>query len=216
MLRAVIIVGGGQFEKETLKVHSFLQERHKLQVIRKLLFSMDPDKQLDVLTERIPDMGINSCYVSLFQDQEKANPEKAVCILAMRDKKRIDAQSLPKEFPPEELVPDGFLSDPGQHMLIVEAMKEISFIVFEMGDKFDRFYPYLSDIICGAVQGAVLFTGLEKRKKTGSKPQSYPPGDGRLHPDDGGHGGNARSVHRGPFAAGIGSGADHCPGDGAV
>jgi putative nucleotidyltransferase with HDIG domain len=164
MLRAVIVVGGDQFEKETLKVHSFLQERHKLQVIRELLFTMDLDKQMDVLAEHIPDMGINSCYVSLFQARGKENPEKAVCLLAMRDKRRIDAQSLPKEFPPERLVPDDFLDDADQHMLIVEAMKEIGFIIYEMGDKPDRFYPYLSDIICGAVQGAVMYKTLENQK----------------------------------------------------
>jgi HD-GYP domain-containing protein (c-di-GMP phosphodiesterase class II) len=166
LVGAVIAAAGDQFEKETLRVNEFLQERHKLEANRELLFSMDLAKQMDVLKRHIPHTGINSCYISLFKDQLQKNQEKAACILAIRNKQWIDPESLPKEFLSSRLVPDDFLSDPSPHMLIVEAMKEIGFIFYEMRDKPDRFYAYLSDIICGAVQAAVLYTAVKDQRNS--------------------------------------------------
>jgi putative nucleotidyltransferase with HDIG domain len=164
LLRAVVALSGEYFERESWKVTEFIKERAKLQLIRELLFNMDLDRQMDVLERRIPEIGIASCYVSLFQHAAENNNEQAECILAIRNQERTNLDPSARRFPSKRLVPDDFLSDHDQHMLIVEAMKEIGFIVFEMGDKPNRFFAYLSDIISGAVQGAVLYRTMEDQK----------------------------------------------------
>jgi HD-GYP domain-containing protein (c-di-GMP phosphodiesterase class II) len=117
-----------------------------------------------VLARRIPDMGIETCYVSLYKPDDPDGERKSVCMMGIRGRKRIAVGPKGIDFTTKYLVPDDFLSDNRQHMVIVEAMKEFGYIVFETGSKPNRFYAYLSDIISGAVQGAMLFEAMEDQK----------------------------------------------------
>lgn len=162
--QALLQMGQKIVEKESNTLNGLLQEGQKLEVIRELLFTLNINRQMDVLARRLPDMGIESCYVSLYKPNSTNGIEKSTCILGIRDKKRIDIGPKGMEFPSKRLVPDDFLSGHNQHMVIVEAMKEFGFIVFETGYKPNRFFAYLSDIISGAVQEAILYKALEDQK----------------------------------------------------
>ena len=161
---AIVNMGQKIVEKESNRLNEFLQEGQKLEVIRELLFTMDLSTEMDVLARRIPDMGIESCYVSLFKSNPSKDYETASCILGIRGKKRIEVGPTGVDFKSKCLVPDDFLSSREPYVLIVEAMKQFGFIVFETGSKPNRIFAYLSDIISGAVQGAVLYKELEEQK----------------------------------------------------
>jgi HD-GYP domain-containing protein (c-di-GMP phosphodiesterase class II)/DNA-binding LacI/PurR family transcriptional regulator len=151
-------------EKESDRLTELMQESHKLEVIRDLLFTLNLPRQMDVLARRIPDMGIDTCYVSLHKPDDPDGERKAVCWMEVRGRKRIPVGPKGIEYPTKYLVPDDFFADHRQHMVIVEAMKEFGYIVFETGVKPNRFYAYLSDIISGAVQGALVFQAMEDQK----------------------------------------------------
>jgi HD-GYP domain-containing protein (c-di-GMP phosphodiesterase class II) len=151
-------------EKESDRLTELLQESHKLEVIRDLLFTLNLPRQMDVLARRIPDMGIETCYVSLYKSNPPEAEGKSVCMLGVRGRKRIAVGPEGVEFATKQLVPDDFFTDHRQHMVIVEAMKQFGYIVFESGNKPNRFFAYLSDIISGAVQGALLYQALEGQK----------------------------------------------------
>jgi putative nucleotidyltransferase with HDIG domain len=151
-------------EQESDRLTELLLESHKLEVIRELLFTLNLEEQMDILGRRIPDMGIDTCYISLYGSNAPDPEGNSTCILGIRGRKRISSAAKAAEFPSKRLVPDNFLSEHRQHMVIVEAMKEFGFIVFETGAKPNRFFAHLGDIISGAVQGARLYQKLEGRK----------------------------------------------------
>ncbi len=164
LFAAIADLGQKVVERESQRLNELLQESQKLEVIRELLFTMDLDRQMDVLARRIPDMGIESCYVALFRNPMEGSALQSDCILAVRGKERVDLGLRTREFPSDRLVPDDFLTGHENRMVIVEAMKGFGFIVFEMGEKPNLFFAYLSDIISGSVQGAVLYKALENQK----------------------------------------------------
>jgi putative nucleotidyltransferase with HDIG domain len=162
--QALLEMGRKVVEKESKTLNELLQESQKLDVIRELLFNMDINRQMDVLTRRLPDMGIESCYVSLYHPASGGFSPDSTCLLGIRNKKRIHTGRKPMEFPSKQLVPDDFLTGNRPHIVIVEAMKEFGFIVFETGRRPNRFFAYLSDVISGAVQEAILFKALNDQK----------------------------------------------------
>jgi putative nucleotidyltransferase with HDIG domain len=162
--QALLRMGQKIVEKESNTLNELLQESQKLDVIRELLFNLDINRQMDVLTRRLPGMGIESCYVSLYKTGSDGGNQNSTCLLGIRNKKRIDTGRKPMEFPSKQLVPDDFLTGHRPHTVIVEAMKEFGFIVFETGRKPNRFFAYLSDVISGAVQEAILFKALTEQK----------------------------------------------------
>jgi HD-GYP domain-containing protein (c-di-GMP phosphodiesterase class II)/ABC-type sugar transport system substrate-binding protein len=164
LFQALTQMGQKIVKRETDSLIEFLHEYQKLEVIRELLFTMNINTQMDVLARRIPDLGIESCYVSLYKPNLEGEAGNSTCLLGIRDKKRIALGPNGIEFPSKRLVPDDFLSARGRHIVIVEAMKQFGFIVCETGGQSNRLLSYLTDIIGGAVHGALLYKALEEKK----------------------------------------------------
>jgi putative nucleotidyltransferase with HDIG domain len=162
--QAIMDLGQCAILKEWRKINELLQERQKLELIRELLVTMDISSQMDIITRRLPVLGIKSGYLSLYKDNPLRKNEESTCLLGFQGNQRILIGTEGISFPSRKLVPDDFLSNHGQRMIIVEALKNFGFIVFEMGAKPTGYFALLSDIISGTLEGALLFKELENQK----------------------------------------------------
>jgi putative nucleotidyltransferase with HDIG domain len=164
LFEAVMTAGRKVVDRESTQFNTLFLECQQLGIIRELMFTMDLDRQMDVLARRLPDSNIRSCYLSVFRNDADQDRRKALCLLGIRDGVRIDGKLVMKEFPATRLVPDDFLDNRERRAVIVEALKDYGFIVFEMGEKPNIFFAYLSDILSGSVQGARMYKELEAQK----------------------------------------------------
>ncbi len=130
---------------------------------------MDIPEQMSVLTRRLPDVGIASCYLSFYRGDPSLENAESFCVLGIRDRERIAFGGEEMVFSTKRLVPDDFLSDPRQHWLIVEPLKKFGFMVFEIDPNSRWFAAFLADIISGAMQGAMLFKELKNQKDSLSR-----------------------------------------------
>lgn len=151
-------------QRERTQIIEIAQERQKLELIQELLTFMDIPGQMSVLARRLPDLGIASCYLSFYRGDPSLDNGESVCMLGIRDMERVKIGEKEKVFSTKRLVPDDFLSDHRQHLLIVESLRQFGFVVFEIGPKSSGFAALLSEIISGAMQAAMLFEELKTQK----------------------------------------------------
>jgi putative nucleotidyltransferase with HDIG domain len=161
---AVLSMGQAVAEIGSDNLEALLQEKQALEVTRELTFTKSVSGQMDLLARRVVDMGFESCYVSLFRHDPHGGTQQSVCIMGVRNRKRVALGPNGKEFPSRQLVPDRLLSDRQRHMVIVEAMKQFGFFVCEMGRWQNRFLSYFADIISSSVQAALLYRELKDQK----------------------------------------------------
>lgn len=124
-----------------------------------LITTFDVDKLADVLAERLPDLGIESCYLALYENPTDSL-EAARLVLAFREGRRADLGAGAQGFPARQLVPPDLL--PGRRCsLLVEPLyfqtDPLGFVVFEVGPYDGDIYEVLRGHISSALKGALLF-----------------------------------------------------------
>jgi DNA-binding LacI/PurR family transcriptional regulator len=110
--------------------------------------------------QELPDIGIPSCYLSLYEEQ---NAEWSRLILAYNQNGRFDLD--PKKgqrFPSRQLVPDGCLwSEEHPRAIVVEPLffheKQFGFILFEVGPLEGLVYEVLQSELSSTIYRAFLF-----------------------------------------------------------
>lgn len=140
-----------------------LQSEHQSRVLRDmgqaLITTFDVNRLADVLAGRIPDLGIESCYLALYE-----NPLESIewsrLALAYSEGRRIDPQMVGRRFPSRQLVPADLLPA-RRYSLVVEPLyfqsEPIGFAVFEIGPRDGATYEVLRGHISSALKGALLF-----------------------------------------------------------
>ncbi len=140
-----------------------LQAERQTRVLRDLgqalITAFDVDKLADVLAERLPDLGIGSCYLALYENPADSI-ETARLMLAFREGRRADLGPAGSCFPSRQLVPPDLL--PGRrYSLLVEPLyfqtDPLGFVVFEVGPYDGDIYEVLRGHISSALKGALLF-----------------------------------------------------------
>ncbi|MEW5960693.1 MAG: substrate-binding domain-containing protein, partial [Chloroflexota bacterium] len=124
-----------------------------------LITTFEVDKLVDVLAARLPELGIESCYLALFENPS-ASMEWSTLILAYTEGRRADLNAFDCRFPSRRLVPPGLLPD-RRYSLLVEPLyfqtDPIGFVVFEIGPRDGAIYEVLRGHISSALKGALLF-----------------------------------------------------------
>ncbi len=164
LFQSIMKLGHKVMQKQWNRINEFLQERQRLDLVCDLLVFSDVPRQMDVLARRLPDLGIGSCYLSLYRNDPGTDHRNAVCVLGIRDTQRLDSSAEGKVFPSSQLLPDDFLSGEKQRLMIVEPLKDFGFILFEIGPGSSQFSAFLGDIVSSALQGAILFGELEHQR----------------------------------------------------
>jgi PAS domain S-box-containing protein len=124
-----------------------------------LITTFDVARLMDLLAERLPQLGISGCYLSLYEDPA-APAEWARLILAYSEQGRRALKAEGRRFPSQQLVPEGLLSRERRYDLVVEPLyfqeDHLGFVVFEAGPREGSIYEVLRRELSSALQGALL------------------------------------------------------------
>jgi DNA-binding LacI/PurR family transcriptional regulator/anti-anti-sigma regulatory factor len=141
-----------------------------------LIATFDLDGLADVLVDRLPELGIPACYLSLYEDPQpyrypQQAPEWSRLILAYDAAKPSDSRCVELEpggrrFRTLALVPDGLLPQERQYSLVLQPLffqqDQIGFVLFEVGPREGVVYETLSSQLSSALQGALLLQAREE------------------------------------------------------
>lgn len=124
-----------------------------------LITAFDVAKLADVLTERLPDLGIASCYLALY-DNPATSLVWSRLVLAYDERGRVPLPAHGRRYPSNQVVPADLLPN-RRFSLLVEPLhfqtEPLGFVVFEVGPRDGDIYEVLRSHISSALKGALLF-----------------------------------------------------------
>jgi PAS domain S-box-containing protein len=119
-------------------------------VAAELLNVSDVPGLADVLTRELPQLGIPSCYLSLYDDPGAVS-EQARLVMAYGEQGRVEVEPGGRVFPSQQLVPVGMLSRDKPYSVVIEHLysgdQHLGFIVFEVGPTDGSIYETLREEI---------------------------------------------------------------------
>jgi PAS domain S-box-containing protein len=131
-----------------------------------LITAFDVASLTDVLAERLPTLGIPSCYLSLYEDPALPG-DWARLIMAYQEQERITLNADGERFSSKSLVPDRFWPRDRRYHFVVEPLyfqdKQLGFVVFEAGSRDGDIYEMLRRGLSSALQGALLVQNVHER-----------------------------------------------------
>ncbi|MBN1412263.1 MAG: GGDEF domain-containing protein [Spirochaetales bacterium] len=137
----------------------------------------DLDHLISVLTGSLPEFGISSCYLILYDDSPVKNnsfswqlPEQSGIVLALKDASRLYIENGRQSFPTKKILPDFFFPVNSKKHFIIMALKykeeQFGFIIFEYGARVDLAYETICVYLNSALKVIALF---DKQKKVEAK-----------------------------------------------
>lgn len=137
-----------------------------------LITTFDIDKLTQALVDKLPAIGIASCYLALYESPA-ASLETARMILAYTKEGRRALGPDGLRFPARQLVPEDLLPRRRPYSFVVEPLhfrdEQIGFIVFEIGPRDGAIYEVLRAHISSALKGALLFREAQTARLTAEK-----------------------------------------------
>jgi PAS domain S-box-containing protein len=146
-----------------------LQEEQQAQALREigetLSTTFDVVGLTDVLAQALPQLGIERCYLSLYEDP-KAPAEWSRLMMAYDEKGRVALEPDGRRFPTHQLVPEGMLPQERQYSMVVEPLyfreDQIGFVLLEEGPRKGEI-EMLRGQLSSALKGALLVEKREQR-----------------------------------------------------
>jgi hypothetical protein len=133
-----------------------------------LITSFEVDELTRSLTQDLPQLGIPSCYLSLYEDSESPTQWSRL-ILAYDTEGHVDLEPDGQRFPSPQLVPEGLLSPQRRVTFVVEPLyfrgNQLGLILFEVGSREGSIYEVLRGQISSVLQGASLIEQAEGRAR---------------------------------------------------
>ncbi len=159
-------------EQAQQRLHVERWARTISQTEQKLITNFDVVSMVNAVADKFPQLGISSCYLSLYKDQENSE-----LILAYD----INRESLPQTsgevFLSNQLVPKRWLPKDKQFCFVVEPLffedHQFGFALFEMGPTDGIVYEMLRDQISAAMKGASLVREVLDKDAERQKLLSY-------------------------------------------
>jgi DNA-binding LacI/PurR family transcriptional regulator/GAF domain-containing protein len=167
-----------------VQAYQAVQAKQMAQVLREieeaLLTTFDLDSLMDVLTERLPELGIPSCYLSLYEDPRpyeypQPAPEWSRLVLAYSEVDtahpggRIELEPGGRRFRSQELIPEGMWPQGRRYSFIVEPLHfrehQLGFVLFEVGPRDGMIYEALRRQTGSALRAALLVREVEERRQ---------------------------------------------------
>jgi len=141
---------------------------------RALLTTFNIQQLTDVLSERLPELGIPSVYLAMYEQPTDAEvPEAARLILAYTESGRAVLEPEGRRFPTCQLLPPDLLPQNRRYSLVVEPLffqdKSFGYMVFEIGPRDGNVYELLRNNLSSAWQGALLFDEIQQARLTAEK-----------------------------------------------
>jgi signal transduction histidine kinase/DNA-binding LacI/PurR family transcriptional regulator/AraC-like DNA-binding protein len=128
-------------------------------IVQTMSTSYDLETLMKLLTLELPGLGIQSCYLSLYDEKGK-NPAWSRLILAFVGKERLSLDKNGIRFPTQQLVPRELLPQDRLIAFDVEALyfqeEQIGFVMFEIGPRNGDVYTTLRGHLSSALKSAEL------------------------------------------------------------
>jgi C4-dicarboxylate-specific signal transduction histidine kinase len=125
----------------------------------RVITTFDVVSLASAVAEQLPRLGIQSCYLSLYESGDGAEG-KARLILAHDQRRQLADDWVGKTFTASRLVPEGLVLAEFRATHIVEPLffkeHQLGFVVFEMGPRQGVIYEALRDQLSAALKGALL------------------------------------------------------------
>ncbi len=136
------------------------QQAGRLRTVSQLLATTTSLTELaNVLARELPQLGICSCYLSLYEDPKKPT-EWSRLLLAYDETGRTELVPPAQRFPSRQLVPDDLLSPTKRRNMVVEPLyfrdEQLGFVLLECGLLEGDAYETLRDEISNALKGVLL------------------------------------------------------------
>ncbi len=168
--QARVLIGG---IAQRTQAFEQLQAERQAETLRELgqalITTFDAARLADTLAERLPAIGIASCYLALY---EKPSLEFCRLILAYTEQGRVDLGAAGQRFPSRELVPPDLLPQ-RQCSFVVEPLyfqhDQIGFAVFEVRPRDGAIYELLRAQISSALKGALLLQEAQQARLAAEK-----------------------------------------------
>jgi signal transduction histidine kinase/DNA-binding LacI/PurR family transcriptional regulator len=148
---------------QRIQVYQQLQAEQQARALREigaaLIATLNVEELMSVVAERLPSLGIPSCYVSLYEDP-KAPTERARLILAYNEKGRIELKPGGQRFPSRQLAPEDLMPQDRRYSMVAESLyfqqNQIGLALFEVGPRKESVYEALRVQLSSALEGVLL------------------------------------------------------------
>jgi signal transduction histidine kinase/AraC-like DNA-binding protein len=152
-----------------------LQTERQAETLREigqaLITTFDMDKLSNVLAERLPSLGIASCYLALYENPPSSLGQSRL-VLAFTEQGRIALAPGGRRFLSRQLSPEGLLPE-RRHSFVVEPLyfrdEPIGFVLFEIGPRDGAVYKVLGAQISSALKGALLLQQAQQARLAAEK-----------------------------------------------
>jgi len=154
------------FEKK-----QYLQSLKLNEILNRLNFELfltvNKEKQMNIMAERLPGLGIISYYISLYQDEKNKVGGDCKLVFAYNDKGRIQINNN-ITYPAMQLIPHKYLPNNRRFIMIIKSIfyydREFGFIVFEVSPSEWRLYGSLTRIIAYSLQLTLFLEELSNQR----------------------------------------------------
>jgi signal transduction histidine kinase/AraC-like DNA-binding protein len=141
------------------------------EVGQELITTFDTVGLARVLEERLPAIGIPSCYLALYEEGKPDHPFSRL-VMAYTDGVRFSLEPGGSRFLTRSLAPEEYLPA-RRYSMVVEPLyfreDQIGFIIFEIGPRTGSVYEVLRAQIASALKGAFLFQETQKARLEAEK-----------------------------------------------
>jgi signal transduction histidine kinase/DNA-binding LacI/PurR family transcriptional regulator/DNA-binding response OmpR family regulator/AraC-like DNA-binding protein len=159
--------------------HEMVRKARQSQILRQisraLVTTFDVAELANVLARDLPELGIDCCYLSLYEDPGKPT-DRCRLILGCDDHGCIELKANEQSFPSDQLAPSGLL---GQHRLdepyglVVEPLyfqqEQIGIALFGIGPREGAIYEVLRGQISSTLKGALLLDETRRAQTAAEK-----------------------------------------------
>ncbi|MBN1889314.1 MAG: substrate-binding domain-containing protein [Thermoflexales bacterium] len=162
---------------QRVQLHAAIEAERRARRLGKigqaLIVTFDFQRLAAVLAEGLPQLGISSYYLCLYDDP--AAPAQGARLIAAHDKRGpIELEAGGQRFPSRQLVPGGLAREADQaHHFVIEPLyfrgDPLGFMIFERGPHDGWVYEMLRGQISSAVKGALLLQERERAEKALAK-----------------------------------------------
>ncbi|MGA9350554.1 MAG: substrate-binding domain-containing protein [Anaerolineae bacterium] len=147
-----------------------------------LMTTFNVGQLMDVVAQELPQLGIKSCYVSLYEQRpgpvaggQKVPAEWSRLNLAYDEEGRVELETSGRRFLSRQLVPRGLLPREMRYAMVLEPLYfrddvQFGFALFELPQEGRVVYEMLGQQISTALRGALLF---QERKRAEAALKEY-------------------------------------------
>lgn len=156
-------------EKEKMGFHESLQNNLILNSIsEELLTAVEPEKMMDTLAEKLPQLGISTGFIATFTGKRRTIINKRQLLLAFNQNGRI--KETKSTLYSDRLIPDKLTEDEEPHALLISSLHRAENPLGLMALEINSLngagvYDALRRIISGSLNGAILARKVKEQEK---------------------------------------------------